>query len=235
MRVWPPIDLSRSLPMASVLTLNVPGGDEEEPVNVMAIMSGVLSMAALAAEKNPPAGAALDAMSAIAGFIGENAQEESNIPSDLITEAGLQSMLDTVCTTSKDNILKVLEAVMGGEGFSEADIPHEMKMKEGEGLNYQHAISYLFGNGQWLQHSPTDGLKTLFKDSKIRMVSRSLSAILHIKRKKNTNRAIHHNSNAVSPGKSSKSNTTPSSSSTTPAPAPTPTKSATPTTATATA
>lgn len=160
--------------MVSKLTLHVTGGEEEEPVNVMAIMSGVLSMAALAAERSPPAGAALDAMSAIAGFIGEYAQEESNIPSDQITEAGLQSMLDNVCNTSKTNILKVLEAVMGGEGSSEADIPHEMKMKEGEGLNYQHAISYLFGNGQWLQDEPTKGLKTLFEDNKIKMVRRPL-------------------------------------------------------------
>lgn len=109
-------------------------------------------------------------MSGFASIAGELFQSESNIPDLLESEASLQAGLDQVCTSTKDGIMKVLRAVMGVPGSSEADIPWAMKMKDGEDTGYVHAISYLFGNGQWLLDHPTDGLTDIFDEFENHMV-----------------------------------------------------------------
>ena len=125
-----------------------------------------------AAAANPAVGGGLGALSGFATIMGEIPTDEAEMPDLAATEAGLQAGINDVCESMRGSIMNTLKAVMGVPGSSEADIPWEMKMKDGEDTGYVHAISYLFGNGQWLLDHPTDGLEEVFSDLEIHMVEK---------------------------------------------------------------
>ena len=123
-------------------------------------MSGALAFGAAIGGSNPASVAILGAFSGITAIINEKDQDgESDVD---LSEIGLSNMLSDTCDGAKGRIEDILQAVTGYPGSSEADIPHEMKMQNGEGKGYEHAISYLFGDGQWLVDHPTEGLAENF-------------------------------------------------------------------------
>lgn len=158
--------------MERLLTLTSAGPEKPDAPNAWAIASGVFGIGSALSGSNPAAAGTLSAFSGIAGIFGEVMKEPDNTPSLASSEGELAVLIDDVCHRTKDRIIKALEAVMGVPGSSEADIPQEMKAvyDETNGSRYVHAISYLFGNGQWLLDHPTDGLSDVFDNAELRMV-----------------------------------------------------------------
>lgn len=164
-------------------------GEEPESINVMAVLGGALSFGAGVGGNNPASASILGAMSGITAIIGEASKDQSQIPNDEMTEDGLWAMLQGTCTGAKERILNSLQAVTGAPGSSEADIPQEMKVQYAEDPKYVHAISYLFGDGQWLVDQPTEGLVENFDEVEAQLVSRACSSL---QRRCLTNR-LHRN------------------------------------------
>lgn len=158
--------------MESLLTSTFAGPEKPDAPNAFAIASGIFGIGSALSGANPPAAGALSAFSGIAGILGELIKDPDNTPSLASSEGELAVLIDNVCHGTKDRIIKALEAVMGVPGSSEIDIPQEMKAvyDETNGSRYVHAISYLFGNGQWLLDHPTDGLSDVFDNAELRMV-----------------------------------------------------------------
>lgn len=140
--------------------------EEDESPNYAALLSGALSIGAAASDANPTMGGALGALSGLAGIVGElNGKDEAGDDSE---DLALRMVRGT-CQAAKASISKIVDAVVGVPGSSEVDIPFDMKATTT--AKYEHAIAYLFENGQWLSDHPTWAIRQNFDEVKLRMVS----------------------------------------------------------------
>ncbi|KAF2111111.1 hypothetical protein BDV96DRAFT_603243 [Lophiotrema nucula] len=151
---------------------------EEAPaIGFGTILSGSLAIGGTLSAANP----LLSGMFGVAGAIGSMYEDKLNglspepfNPDDV--EATLKEMIDHYCdilqrsSTEIRNAVFGVEAELGDKKYPDEfrDIPREMQLAGGDPNGkdpWNHAITYVIGDGQWLVDEPAKGLEAQFQET----------------------------------------------------------------------
>ncbi|KAG9232650.1 hypothetical protein BJ875DRAFT_73017 [Amylocarpus encephaloides] len=128
-------------------------GEDNDPIDVYAILGAALSMAEVGTAANPAAAGAVTFLSGFVGIMGEVDKPENPA---MLKDAGIDAMNEMIRLMIEEathQIDMILAAVFGKQGHRQTDIP--MAMRKGGGDN---PAVQVFGWGVWLSDQPHNGL-----------------------------------------------------------------------------